>query len=206
MNRVVRTIKGLLVGIIVCSASVAANPLIGNMYDYEGIGEAFAVQLTQVLAYEGRLEAIKINKLAFLTNGQIAKVNNTLSKIRHIKKIHGTCERDHYYTLGRDIVDSSLSNINCQSRKISLASTSTIQLSCKGLGYEIEGENLFTEYEYSDFFLTTKRSDGRIVISSYVDGRLTHLEEQITVIDDEISRVYAPILQENRRVFATPKS
>ncbi|MGF1760772.1 hypothetical protein L4D76_23185 [Photobacterium sagamiensis] len=196
----------LLLGIFLMTSIANASPLVGKMYDYEGIGESFTKQLVHVLAFEGRLEAIKSNKLAFLTDSQIVKVNNALTKIRHIKKIHGKADKNQFYILGRDIVASSFSNINCVTRIVSLATTKTIQLNCKGLGYEIEGDDLFAEYEYSDFFLTTKRSDGAVVVSSYVDGRLTHLEQQITVLDDEVSRVYAPILQANKRTFITPKS
>lgn len=184
--------------------SAHANPLAGKMYDYEGIGKSFTNQLNKVLAFESRLKAIKSNKLAFLTNAQIVMVNNALTKISHIKKSHETRGKAQLYMLGRDIINTSLSNVNCSIRNVSLSTKKAIQLNCKGLGYDIEGKNLFAEYEYSDLFLTKKRINGEIVITSYIDGRLTHLEEQLTVIDDEISRVYAPILQENRRFFAPP--
>ncbi|WP_299021826.1 hypothetical protein [uncultured Photobacterium sp.] len=199
-------IGGLVMAVIVMSLPANANPLVGKMYDYEKIGESFCDQLEQVLAFEGRFEAIKSNKLAFLSGEQIDKVNNTLTKIRHIKQIHGVRDKAKYYTLGRDIVDSSLIDNQCATRKVSLATTHTIQINCKGLGYELEADNLFSEYEYSNLFLTTKQANGDVVISAYVDGRLSHVEEQITVIDDDISRVYAPILQENQRFFTTPKS
>ncbi|MCW8331231.1 hypothetical protein MD588_20775 [Photobacterium sp. SDRW27] len=206
MDKVVRLTKGIVFGIAVLSSSVSANPLVGKMYDYEAIGESYSKQLNQVLAFEARLEAIKSNKIAFLSVEQMGKVNAALTRVRHIKHIHSNISKDRYYVMGREIVDSSLGNSNCTPRKVSLATTQTIQLNCKGLGYEIDGDNLFSEYEYSDFFLTIKKSDGKVVISSYVDGRLTHLEEQIMVIDDEVSRVYAPVLQMNQRTFTTPKS
>lgn len=206
MDRIVLVNKWIWLGVLVFSSAVSANPLVGKMYDYEGIGESYTKQLNQVLLFESRFEAIKSNKVAFLSVNQMDKVNNALIKIRHIKQIHNNLSKDHYYTMGKDIVESSIGNIHCTPRNVALATTETIQLNCKGLGYEIEGSNLFSEYEYSDFFLTTKRRDGQVVIYSYVDGRLTHLEAQIRQIDDEVSRVYAPVLQGNKRQFTTPKS
>ena len=191
MDKLLPVTKQIQLGLALFSVSVAANPLVGKMYDYECIGESFTRQLNQVLAFEARLAAIKSNKVAFLSPQQMEKVNTALTKIRHIKQIHSNISKDQYYMMGKDIVEASMSNIHCSPRNVLLATTETIQFNCKGLGYEIEGDNLFAEYNYSDFFLTTKRSDGEVVISSYVDGRLAHLEEQIMLIDDEVSRVYA---------------
>ncbi|ELR63491.1 hypothetical protein C942_03507 [Photobacterium marinum] len=200
------TVLFIILFSLITAPFVSANPLVGKMYDYESIGESFCDQLDQVLSFEGRLQAIKSNKLAFLSDKQIDEVNRTLTKLRHIKQIHGSRDQANFYVLGRDIVDSSLMDNHCSVRNVLLTTTQTIQISCKGLGYELDGENLFSEYEYSNFFLTTKQNNGEVVISAYVDGRLSRLKQQITVVDDDISRVYAPILQENQRVFKTPKS
>ena len=130
MDKLVRITKSILIGFALFSVSAEANPLAGKMYDYECIGESFTKQLNQVLAYESRLEAIKSNKVAFLSLEQMEKVNTALTKIRHIKQIHSNTSKDQHYMMGREIVDTSMSNIHCSPRKVSLATTETIQLNC----------------------------------------------------------------------------
>lgn len=204
MNTFVRPLVGMLLGSTFFIATASANALVGEMYDYESIGRSFSHQVDKILKFESRLNAIKSNKVAFLDQQQIDRVNRVLRHIRQLKQVHNKLHKGNYYSVGREIVDASLGNPNCEVHTIALAAAKTIQVSCTGLGYDIDSDTYYSEYAYSDFFMTEKQGSGRVVVTSFIDGRLSHLEEQIIAVDDEMARVYAPYLHDKQRTYKTP--